>query len=123
VTILWSLSVEEQFYLLWPAFVRSVGRRSLLVTSLALVALAPLAVLDDRAELDLLDPDLRRWFAYVRVDSPEWFQVTHGYDVLLASSTNRRLVVHLEKLRGWTRIYRGADGIVVVRAKGASPSA
>lgn len=31
----------------------------------SLVALAPLAPLDDRAELDLLDPDLRRWFAYV----------------------------------------------------------
>ncbi len=31
----------------------------------SLVALAPLAVLDDRADLDLLDPELRRWFAYV----------------------------------------------------------
>jgi len=31
----------------------------------SLVALAPLAPLDDRAELDLLDPDLRRWLAYV----------------------------------------------------------
>ena len=31
----------------------------------SLVALAPLAPLDDRAELDLLDPELRRWFAYV----------------------------------------------------------
>lgn len=31
----------------------------------SLVALAPLAPLDDRADLDLLDPDLRRWFAYV----------------------------------------------------------
>jgi hypothetical protein len=30
----------------------------------SLVALAPLAVLDDRADLDLLDPELRRWFAY-----------------------------------------------------------
>jgi UDP-GlcNAc:undecaprenyl-phosphate/decaprenyl-phosphate GlcNAc-1-phosphate transferase len=30
----------------------------------SLVALAPLAVLDDRSSLDLLDPDLRRWFAY-----------------------------------------------------------
>lgn len=30
----------------------------------SLVALAPLAVLDDRADIDLLDPDLRRWFAY-----------------------------------------------------------
>jgi UDP-GlcNAc:undecaprenyl-phosphate/decaprenyl-phosphate GlcNAc-1-phosphate transferase len=31
----------------------------------ALVALAPLALLDDRADLDLLDPDLRRWMTYV----------------------------------------------------------
>ena len=31
----------------------------------SLVALAPLAILDDRAHLDLLDPDLRRWAVYV----------------------------------------------------------
>jgi UDP-GlcNAc:undecaprenyl-phosphate/decaprenyl-phosphate GlcNAc-1-phosphate transferase len=31
----------------------------------ALVALAPLAVLNDRADLDLLDPDLRRWLPYL----------------------------------------------------------
>jgi hypothetical protein len=31
----------------------------------ALVALAPLAVLDDRAGLDLLDPELRRWLPYL----------------------------------------------------------
>ena len=31
----------------------------------SLLALAPLAPLDDRADIDLLDPDLRRWFAYV----------------------------------------------------------
>jgi hypothetical protein len=31
----------------------------------SLVALAPLAVLDDRADLDLLDPELRRWIVYV----------------------------------------------------------
>ena len=31
----------------------------------SLLALAPLAVLDDRAELDLLDAELRRWIAYV----------------------------------------------------------
>jgi hypothetical protein len=30
----------------------------------SLVALAPLALLDDRADLDLLDPDLRRWAVY-----------------------------------------------------------
>jgi UDP-GlcNAc:undecaprenyl-phosphate/decaprenyl-phosphate GlcNAc-1-phosphate transferase len=31
----------------------------------SLVALAPLAPLDDRADIDLLDPELRRWLAYV----------------------------------------------------------
>jgi UDP-N-acetylmuramyl pentapeptide phosphotransferase/UDP-N-acetylglucosamine-1-phosphate transferase len=30
-----------------------------------LLALAPLAFLDDRADLDLLDPDLRRWITYM----------------------------------------------------------
>lgn len=35
------------------------------VVAAALVALAPLAPLDDRADLDLLDPELRRWFSYV----------------------------------------------------------
>jgi UDP-GlcNAc:undecaprenyl-phosphate/decaprenyl-phosphate GlcNAc-1-phosphate transferase len=31
----------------------------------SLVALAPLAPLDDRADLNLLEPELRRWFAYI----------------------------------------------------------
>jgi UDP-GlcNAc:undecaprenyl-phosphate/decaprenyl-phosphate GlcNAc-1-phosphate transferase len=31
----------------------------------ALVALAPLAVLNDRSDLDLLDPELRRWLPYL----------------------------------------------------------
>ena len=31
----------------------------------ALVALAPLAFLDDRGDLDLLDPELRRWLPYM----------------------------------------------------------
>jgi hypothetical protein len=37
---------------------------AVLVTA-ALVALAPLAFLDDRGDLDLLDPDLRRWIPYL----------------------------------------------------------
>src|SRR5918996_147730 len=31
----------------------------------SLLALAPLAVLDDRADLDLLEPELRRWIVFV----------------------------------------------------------
>jgi len=33
--------------------------------TVALVALAPLAFLNDRADLDLLDPELRRWLPYL----------------------------------------------------------
>ena len=36
-----------------------------ILATTALVALAPLAFLNDRADLDLLDPDLRRWIPYV----------------------------------------------------------
>jgi UDP-GlcNAc:undecaprenyl-phosphate GlcNAc-1-phosphate transferase len=36
-----------------------------LLVSVSLIALVPLAVLDDRADLDLLEPDLGRWFGYV----------------------------------------------------------
>ncbi len=36
-----------------------------LAISVALIALGPLAVLDDRADLDLLESDLRRWAAYL----------------------------------------------------------
>ena len=35
------------------------------LVSCSLLALAPLAILDDRADLDLLDPELRRWAVYV----------------------------------------------------------
>jgi peptidoglycan/LPS O-acetylase OafA/YrhL len=39
---LWSLAVEEQFYLMWPALYRKLGRPGMLVLSLSLVALCPL---------------------------------------------------------------------------------
>ncbi len=35
------------------------------ILACSLIALAPLAVLDDRADLDLLDPQLRQWIVYV----------------------------------------------------------
>ena len=35
------------------------------LVAVSLIALAPLALLDDRADLDLLDPELRRWSVYV----------------------------------------------------------
>lgn len=35
------------------------------LVGVALIALAPLALLDDRADLDLLEPELRRWMVFV----------------------------------------------------------
>jgi peptidoglycan/LPS O-acetylase OafA/YrhL len=40
--MLWSLAVEEHFYLVWPLLVFLLSRRSILKLSVALVALAPL---------------------------------------------------------------------------------
>jgi peptidoglycan/LPS O-acetylase OafA/YrhL len=40
--VLWSLAVEEHFYLVWPLLVFLLPRRSILKVSVALVALAPL---------------------------------------------------------------------------------
>lgn len=44
----------------WVAFPLGAG-----LVTIALLALAPLAFLDDRADLKLLDPDLRRWLTYL----------------------------------------------------------
>jgi len=38
---LWSLAVEEQFYLIWPSIVRKLSMRSLMVLALAIVVLVP----------------------------------------------------------------------------------
>src|ERR671922_939570 len=35
------------------------------LVAVSLIALAPLAMLDDRADLDLLEPELRRWIVFV----------------------------------------------------------
>lgn len=39
---LWSLAVEEQFYLVWPALYRQLGRRGMLIAALSLLLICPL---------------------------------------------------------------------------------
>jgi UDP-GlcNAc:undecaprenyl-phosphate GlcNAc-1-phosphate transferase len=48
----------------WQGSVLAFPTGALLI-SVSLIALGPLAVLDDRADLDLLEPDLARWLGYV----------------------------------------------------------
>ncbi len=47
---LWSLSVEEHFYLAWPVVLVALGRRRALTTLMAVVALSPAARVYLRAE-------------------------------------------------------------------------
>ena len=39
---LWTLAVEEHFYLLWPAVVRSLSQKALAISALAIVLLCPM---------------------------------------------------------------------------------
>ncbi|WP_447601705.1 acyltransferase family protein [Nitrospira sp. Nam80] len=43
VMILWSLAVEEQFYMVWPFLVHHVGSKKLILTCLIILALSPIA--------------------------------------------------------------------------------
>jgi peptidoglycan/LPS O-acetylase OafA/YrhL len=40
--VLWSLGVEEHFYLLWPAVTRAIGRRQLMLVAAAIVVVSPI---------------------------------------------------------------------------------
>jgi peptidoglycan/LPS O-acetylase OafA/YrhL len=59
---LWSLAVEEQFYLLWPAMYRRLRRRGILVLSIVLLLLCPvLRALAFDHRLHLGDPLSKMW--------------------------------------------------------------
>ena len=40
-SVLWSLAVEEHFYLVWPAIVRNISNRALIATCLLVIAASP----------------------------------------------------------------------------------
>jgi len=64
--------------------------------------------------------ELRRWFDFMQVGSPEWFAVAHGYDVIVASmKQNPKLVEHARQQPGWRVLYENDDGVVLVRRAAA----
>jgi peptidoglycan/LPS O-acetylase OafA/YrhL len=75
---LWSLSVEEQFYVLWPAVVLATGARKALWVAAAALAVAPAT----RALIWVAWPDLR---AYVGEAFPTIFDAI-GAGCLLAGA-------------------------------------
>ncbi len=56
---LWSISIEEQFYLILPAFLRKLSRRGLLIFALAMIAAANAALI--RFGLLHADTDKQVW--------------------------------------------------------------
>jgi peptidoglycan/LPS O-acetylase OafA/YrhL len=67
---LWSLAVEEQFYLLWPLAVLSLSRQRLMLLCWSIVALAPLLRL--AALLAHADPMLVYRGTLFRIDALVW---------------------------------------------------
>ena len=89
VMILWSLAIEEQFYLLWPFLVQMCNAYQLLRWSIACILIAPLV----RAfTLSLADYPATYVFTFCRFDAlaagavvAVFYHSTNWYDLVMAS--------------------------------------
>jgi peptidoglycan/LPS O-acetylase OafA/YrhL len=102
LTVLWSLAVEEHFYLLWPFAIRYLRRRSLFVLLAAIMVLDPVA----RA---LATRHVASWL-------PIYFLTCFQLDGLAAGSL-LALLVESKACRSWLLRYTGvlalAAGVVL----------
>ncbi|HSE58366.1 MAG TPA: acyltransferase [Nitrospiraceae bacterium] len=89
VMILWSLAVEEQFYLVWPIVVHWFNRKALLMISLMMIALSPLA----------------RSLAYSFLDYPAVYVLTFCRLDALASGAVIALLISSETTKAQTMSY------------------
>jgi len=65
--VLWSLAVEEQFYLIWPWLIRFVSRRSLLIIGSTIVIASPIA-----RHLAFSRDDSGLYYTWFRCDGLMW---------------------------------------------------
>ncbi len=92
--LLWSLSVEEHFYLIWPWLVRFLRLRGLAAVCVLLCALTPVARV-----IAALHGTLNAMLSWYRFDGLAW-------GALLA------LLMHSSMAAAWTRRFSWAAGVI-----------
>jgi len=112
--ISWSLAIEEQFYLMWPLVVATLGRKALLRVCAGLVVLAPLS------RLALFAGGASPLAAYVltpaRLDT-----LAIGALLAIASRSPGGLSPWLPAARGAGAVLAGALGVWFLAAGGLDP--
>ena len=99
--VLWSLAVEEHFYLAWPLAIKFIGRRQLLLILGGVLLFEPLV----RA---LATPHLRDW-------SPIYFLTPFRLDSLAAGALIA-ILVEDASAETWLRRWSGVGTVVSVAA-------
>lgn len=99
---LWSLAVEEHFYLLWPLIIFWVGRKHLLLTSLICIAMAPFLRLYAAQVLGAQGWDAEKIYRSIYVLSTSHLDAFASGALVVAIASARRAAVGFRPdLRIW----------------------
>ena len=103
MTHLWSLAVEEQFYLIWPLIAYALGRRGLAKLAIAMIVTAPIIRYSLRA--GGLPIDATYFFTFARWDA-------------LAAGALLAAMIRDDRERAWVVAWRGKLTLALVAALG-----
>ena len=101
MTHLWSLAVEEQFYLIWPLLAYALGRRGLAKLAVAMIVTAPIIRYGLRA--GGLPIDATYFFTFARWDA-------------LAAGALLAAMIRDDRERAWVVAWRGKLTLALVAA-------